>query len=70
MQKTLPSQKILLSGVRIGMILHEGGVYWAYEKHWYFPRNTDENRMCFFVLFLAGIASGALTLSAPALFHC
>ena len=42
MQKTLPSQKILRRGFRIGIILHESSVYSAYEKHWYIPRNAGE----------------------------
>ena len=64
MQKTLPSQKNLRSGFRIGSILHGGSVYCAYEKHWYFPHNAGENHsgMLFVLLGVLGArsASGAL----------
>ena len=53
MQKTLPSQKILRSGFRTGVILPEGScLYCAYEKHWSFRRFTG--MFLFWVFFWGG----------------
>ena len=62
MQKALPSvQKIILrSGFRLGIIVHEGNVYCAYTKHWYFRVLPAKTTAGCVVFFSAGSASGAL----------